>query len=448
MASSSGGPGSLVVLHFHDFHTEWMRHWWDLLEGMDRALIKGVFGKFSSLMQLRVDHGLLEALASFWDPTHCCFSIGEMDLVPTLEERAGLGEIPSQCLQDRLRSSSNYGSVVICGISASAKLLTTSRGVHCFDGMPPPGVWGYAGYFPNLALRQFGGLQYLPHLGDLSLVMFDYVAGSNMWKLLSTAKKIWGRHFFEMVFVEDGLPADSSVTVEFVEWREGWNPSFIPRPIIQPDASHPLVPPSLQVSAPAGRSGRVVDLERELDEARVELVALHFARVSEKESATHVESMQRTLHHSNAAMANLRLDLEAQKGNASILQEMNDFLREQLEISKGARDHPEQALTNVQGQLEALVDPSTGRPHDIVHLQRSLDESEAALSAARTSMRTMRLSSEGLAVARALHRATRVVESLGTEAHTVLKEYKEGDPILSTSLGRFCMETCIRLDHL
>ena len=40
-------------------------------------------------------------------------------------------------------------------------------------------------------------------------------------------------------------------------------------------------------------------------------------------------------------------------------------------------------------------------------------------------------------MARALHRATRVVESLGAEAHTVLEEYEEGDPILSTAFGRF-----------
>ena len=38
---------------------------------------------------------MLEALASFWDPTHCCFSIGEMDLVPTLEEYAGLLQLDS-----------------------------------------------------------------------------------------------------------------------------------------------------------------------------------------------------------------------------------------------------------------------------------------------------------------------------------------------------------------
>ena len=95
MAFLSGGPGSLVALHFHDFHAERIRHWWDLLKGEDRALIKGVFGKFSSLMLLRVDRGLLEALASFWDPTHCCFSIKEMDLVPTLEEYAELLQLGS-----------------------------------------------------------------------------------------------------------------------------------------------------------------------------------------------------------------------------------------------------------------------------------------------------------------------------------------------------------------
>ena len=90
MASSSGDPDSLVTLRFQDFCAERMRLWWTLLGEDDHANIVGVFGKFYSLMRLRVDHGLLEALASFWDPTHYCFSIREVDLVPTLEEYAGL----------------------------------------------------------------------------------------------------------------------------------------------------------------------------------------------------------------------------------------------------------------------------------------------------------------------------------------------------------------------
>ena len=95
MASSSGDPGSLVMLHLHNFRVKRMRHWWTLLGEDDHADIVGIFGKFPPLMRLRVDCGLLEALASFWDPTHCCFSIGEVDLIPTLEEYAGLLQLDS-----------------------------------------------------------------------------------------------------------------------------------------------------------------------------------------------------------------------------------------------------------------------------------------------------------------------------------------------------------------
>ncbi len=41
--------------------------------------------------------------------------------------------------------------------------------------------------------------------------------------------------------------------------------------------------------------------------------------------------------------------------------------------------------------LASVCDLSTGRPHDIVALQRALDESEAALTAAHTSMGAMRV---------------------------------------------------------
>lgn len=69
-------------------------------------------------------------------------------------------------------------------------------------------------------------------MGDLSSVTFDYVLGSDMKTLVSMVKDIWGGCCFEMVPVEDGLSVESSVTIEFVEWREGLSPSFILRPTI------------------------------------------------------------------------------------------------------------------------------------------------------------------------------------------------------------------------
>uniref|UniRef100_A0A2N9G324 DUF7745 domain-containing protein n=2 Tax=Fagus sylvatica TaxID=28930 RepID=A0A2N9G324_FAGSY len=543
MASSSSDPDSLVTLRFHDFRVERMRHWWTLLGEDDHADIVGIFGKFPPFMRLQVDRGLLEALASFWDPTHCCFSIGEVDLIPTMEEYAKLLQLDSpfsetpvipiqgprsnRCLEKYLGLTTavlrpeiarpeatwrkanisldlltkyfsrsafparlardfiagkkewkkfriNAFKIAFAGIflfptSAGridlgvipivfsegrsiipAILCETVRSLsfcrrqgegvpmfctqllqlwfcshlqhfyrlqtpyhferhtvsqtvqialpftgdsrawalylldlplsgwawkvtwgpaswmpwtHCalFDGVPLPGVWGCTGYYPSLALRQFSGVQYPPRLGDLDAVTFDY----------------------------------------------------IPRPTVRPGAPYSLISRSLRVSASTGQPERVTALERELEEAQTELLSLRLARASEREaSAARVESLRSTLHHNSVAVANIRRDLVAQRGNVSTLRTMNEFIREQLEISEDAKEQLEENLAEAREQLEteqaertrvqdeldslrsytqALVDPATGRPQDIVALRRALDASEEALTSARTSMGVMRV---------------------------------------------------------
>uniref|UniRef100_A0A2N9I7D8 DUF7745 domain-containing protein n=1 Tax=Fagus sylvatica TaxID=28930 RepID=A0A2N9I7D8_FAGSY len=608
MASSSSDPDSLVTLRFHDFRVERMRHWWTLLGEDDHADIVGIFGKFPPFMRLQVDRGLLEALASFWDPTHCCFSIGEVDLIPTMEEYAKLLQLDSpfsetpvipiqgprsnRCLEKYLglttavlrpeiarpeatwrkanisldlltkyfsrsafparlardfiagkkewkkfrinafkiafagdrergsrcsaRSSFSSGSVVTCSIFIASRppyhfeRHTVSQTVqialpftgdsrawalylldlplsgwawkvtwgpaswmpwtHCalFDGVPLPGVWGCTGHYPSLALRQFSGVQYPPRLGDLDAVTFDYIPGEDMWRLL--------------------LGLRTSGEVVFQRW-----------PTVRPGAPYSLISRSLRVSASTGQPERVIALERELEEVQTELLSLRLARASEREaSAARVESLRSTLHHNSVAVANIRRDLVAQRGNVSTLRTMNEFIREQLEISEDAKEQLEENLAEAREQLEteqaertrvqdeldslrsytqALVDPATGRPQDIVALRRALDASEEALTSARTSMGVMRvqisvlqgdngvlqseldlvhdalesnaswLNQEGFPVVTSLHQINQVMDSLGARARAVWEEHDEGDPALSTALGRFCRETCIRLGH-
>jgi chromosome segregation ATPase len=310
---------------------------------------------------------------------------------------------------------------------------------------------------------------------------------------------IWGGRLSEMVLIEEGSPGDSSVTSDFVEWREGWTPFFTLRPTVRPGAPYSLISRSLRVSASTGQPERVTVLERELEEAQTELLSLRLARASEREaSAARVESLRSTLHHNSVAVANLRRDLVAQRGNVSTLRTMNEFIREQLEISEDAKEQLEETLAEAREQLEteqaertrvqdeldslrsytqALVDPATGRPQDIVALRRALDASEEALTSARTSMGVMRvqisvlqgdngvlqaeldlvhdalesnaswLNQEGFPVVTSLHQINQVMDSLGTRARAVWEEHDEGDPALSTALGRFCRETCIRLGH-
>uniref|UniRef100_A0A2N9HC70 DUF7745 domain-containing protein n=1 Tax=Fagus sylvatica TaxID=28930 RepID=A0A2N9HC70_FAGSY len=483
MASLIGNPDSLVVLHFHDFRAEWIRHWWNLLKEEDHASIRDIFGKFSSLMRLWVDRGLLEVLASFWDPTHYCFSIGEMDLVPTLEEYAELfqlgspfsetpviptqgprsnrvlekylgltsavGDFPAELAGDFIAGELDWKKsrvnafkiafVVIVLLSETGRrgpdvlhvaspamvlqslttvdtvLLFTGNShdwvlylldlplsewswrvtwgpavwrpwTHCtlFDGVPLLGIWGCTGYYPSLALRQFGSIQYPPRLGDLSSVTFDYVPGDDMWRFLTRVEDIWRGRCSEMVLVEDGLLANSSVTADFVEWREGWSPSFSFRPTVWSGVSHPSVPPFFRVSAPTGQSERVADLERELEEARAELASLRLTKASDREeSIAHVESMRSTLHQSNA--------LKISEGATDHLEQTLAETREQLETKQVERTRVQDELDSLRSYTQALVNPSTGRPHDIVTLQRALDESEASLTAARTSIEAMRV---------------------------------------------------------
>uniref|UniRef100_A0A2N9F8D5 DUF7745 domain-containing protein n=1 Tax=Fagus sylvatica TaxID=28930 RepID=A0A2N9F8D5_FAGSY len=640
MASSSNDPDSLVTLRFHDFRVERMRHWWTLLGEDDHADIVGIFGKFPPFMRLQVDRGLLEALASFWDPTHCCFSIGEVDLIPTMEEYAELLQLDSpfsetpvipiqgprsnRCLEKYLGLTTavlrpeiarpeetwrkanisldlltkyfsrsafpaklardfivgkkgwkkfriNAFKIAFAGIflfptSAGridlgvipivfsegrsiipAILCETVRSLsYCRrqgEGVPmfctqllqlwfcshlqhfhrlqtpyhferhtvsqtvqialpftgdsrawalylldlPLSGWVLEGHYPSLALRQFSGVQYPPRLGDLDAVTFDYIPGEDMWRLLFRIEDIWGGRLSEMVLIEEGSPGDSSVTSDFVEWREGWTPFFTLRPTVRPGAPYSLISRSLRVSASTGQPERVTVLERELEEAQTELLSLRLARASEREaSAARVESLRSTLHHNSVAVANLRRDLVAQRGNVSTLRTMNEFIREQLEISEDAKEQLEETLAEAREQLEteqaertrvqdeldslrsytqALVDPATGRPQDIVALRRALDASEEALTSARTSMGVMRvqisvlqgdngvlqaeldlvhdalesnaswLNQEGFPVVTSLHQINQVMDSLGTRARAVWEEHDEGDPALSTAFG-------------
>ena len=170
MAFSSGDPDSLVVLHFHNFCAERMRHWWNLLRGNENASIKGVFGNFSSLMRLRVDRGLLEALAFFWDPTHCFFSIEEMDLVPTLEEYAELLQLGSPFSETPI--------IPIQGPQSNRvleKYLGLTSGVLRQEISRVDETWRKASISLDLLTKYFSWSDFLADLAG------DFIAGEQDW---------------------------------------------------------------------------------------------------------------------------------------------------------------------------------------------------------------------------------------------------------------------------
>uniref|UniRef100_A0A2N9IKL1 DUF7745 domain-containing protein n=1 Tax=Fagus sylvatica TaxID=28930 RepID=A0A2N9IKL1_FAGSY len=512
------------------------------LERMTMPISWGSLASFPLSCGYKVDRGLLEALASFWDPTHCCFSIGEVDLIPTMEEYAELlparqplqrdpanisldlltkyfsrSAFPARLARDFIagkkewkkfrinafkiafagdrergsrcsaHSSFSSGSAVTCSISIRLQTPyhferhTVSQTVQI--ALPFTGdsrAWALylldlpLSHYPSLALRQFSGVQYPPRLGDLDAVTFDYIPQVRICGGSSSGLRTSGEVVFQRWSSSRRVRPEIALLPRTLSSGErGGLPFFTLRPTVRPGAPYSLISRSLRVSASTGR-------------------------LREEASAARVESLRSTLHHNSVAVANLRRDLVAQRGNVSTLRTMNEFIREQLEISEDAKEQLEENLAEAREQLEteqaertrvqdeldslrsytqALVDPATGRPQDIVALRRALDASEEALTSARTSMGVMRvqisvlqgdngvlqseldlvhdalesnaswLNQEGFPVVTSLHQINQVMDSLGARARAVWEEHDEGDPALSTALGRFCRETCIRLGH-
>ncbi|KAG8480369.1 hypothetical protein CXB51_024566 [Gossypium anomalum] len=76
---------------------------WDQWGNETKQSFYGKCGDLPYLFDIQVDENLFQALAQFWNPTYSCFTFGEVDLVPTMEEYTTLLQCPRfQC--DRIYS--------------------------------------------------------------------------------------------------------------------------------------------------------------------------------------------------------------------------------------------------------------------------------------------------------------------------------------------------------
>ncbi|KAG8482623.1 hypothetical protein CXB51_023960 [Gossypium anomalum] len=67
---------------------------WDQWGNETKQLFYGNYGDLPYLLDVQVDEHLFRALAQFWNPPYSCFTFGEVDLVPTVEEYTTLLRCP------------------------------------------------------------------------------------------------------------------------------------------------------------------------------------------------------------------------------------------------------------------------------------------------------------------------------------------------------------------
>ncbi|KAG8478315.1 hypothetical protein CXB51_028048 [Gossypium anomalum] len=89
---------------------------WDQWGNETKQSFCGKYGDLPYLFDIQVDENLFRALAQFWNPAYSCFTFGEVDLVPTMEEYTAILRCPRfQC--DRIYSQA------ICVPTFSKKLM-------------------------------------------------------------------------------------------------------------------------------------------------------------------------------------------------------------------------------------------------------------------------------------------------------------------------------------
>ncbi|KAL1144527.1 hypothetical protein V6Z11_A11G238400 [Gossypium hirsutum] len=71
-----------------------LRDIWNSWNGEVKQLFCCNYGDLPYLLDVKVDKYLFRALAQFWNPAYSCFTFGEVDLVPTVEEYMALLNCP------------------------------------------------------------------------------------------------------------------------------------------------------------------------------------------------------------------------------------------------------------------------------------------------------------------------------------------------------------------
>ncbi|MFQ6622950.1 hypothetical protein Gotur_001753 [Gossypium turneri] len=63
---------------------------WDQWNDETKQLFYSNYGDLPYLLNIKVDERLFRALAQYWNPAYSCFTFGNVDLVPTVEEYTAL----------------------------------------------------------------------------------------------------------------------------------------------------------------------------------------------------------------------------------------------------------------------------------------------------------------------------------------------------------------------
>ncbi|MFQ6667689.1 hypothetical protein Gotur_033618 [Gossypium turneri] len=228
---------------------------WDRWNEETKQLFYSNYRDLPYLLNIKMDERLFQALAQYWNPAYSCFTFGNVDLVPTVEECTALLHCPRLQVDKAFSRAAALGHVdeavsdlfdlLDKGVTpVPAILAKTFRSLNAcrraregrfiddvewrahwwipdgilyccgsFDWVPLLGIWGAVGYAPLLVLRQYNSRQFVPATYGLAQYEFSY-RGDNYKKKVKKISQAWNQ-----VHRMKRLAVGSMTTPEYSEWR-------------------------------------------------------------------------------------------------------------------------------------------------------------------------------------------------------------------------------------
>ncbi|KAG8498794.1 hypothetical protein CXB51_005145 [Gossypium anomalum] len=330
----------------------------------------------------------------FWNPAYSCFTFGQVDLVPTVEEYTALLRCPKfqmdriysraasvptfskklmtitgmseQWITSRIKEKAEtFRSLGTCRKAGAGRKIDVPEKnwiallqnfqvkdvewrapwiipgeilYRCgrFNWVPLLGIWGAIGYAPLLVLRQFGLRQFVPVTHGLAQSEFMY-KGADYKKKFGEISNAWNK-----TCQLKGIAISPATTPEYIEWRGRRVNDNIPKPNVERARSVEeylrVMPSELEI------------MRQEFERKNLEL--------EKKITKLEEEKMY------------LSLDVGVQKKERARVGGSSDQL--QKEVQEGRTEYWERKFQEMQSQNLALEEENKGLKSKVTELGRSL----------------------------------------------------------------------------
>ncbi|KAK5839002.1 hypothetical protein PVK06_007756 [Gossypium arboreum] len=305
----------------------WAR--WD--EGTKQFFYQN-YGDIAYLLDIKVDKHLFQVMAQIWNFAYNCFTFGEVDLVPTVEEYTTLLRCPKERKRVDIFALNIYGLVIFPKALRLLDEAVTDLFDHLEKGiMLVPAI--LAETFRSVSMCWKAGEGRFIGCGQLLMVWFH----GHFWKVNRVSYRVFSESYSPLkekvamqktddISEEKWIEILQNLKEEDIEWRAFW---MVPDEILYRCGNFDWVllkRVNDNIPRPSLEGTRPMEEQLQVAPSELEIIRQDFEKKS-SELGKRIEQLEEGKMH-------LKLDMEVQKSEAEKLRKRKNKVEKDLESLK------------------------------------------------------------------------------------------------------------------